>query len=146
MTIRTVHENLLHPRHLSSIWVYVLLSIAFRDIHEFLREGMITELARDGTVYGTEVRDSTLFAAGIAYQLPLAMVLLSKVLPRQANRMANRISAAVTALGILAIWPKDGDDLVFGVFQLAALVAIGVICHRWADVPAAEQQPMAVVR
>ena len=141
MTIRTVHENLLHPRQLSTIWIYVLLSIAFRDIHEFLREGMIAELARDGTVYGAEVRDSTLLAAGVAYQLPLAMVVLSKVLPRQANRIANRVAAALTAIGILAIWPKDGDDLVFGVFQLAALTAIGAICHRWssddASIPAA---------
>ncbi len=133
MHIRTVNENLLRPRHLSSLWVYVLLSIAFRDIHEFLREGMIAELATEGTVYGAEVRDSTLLAAGVAYQLPLAMVVLSRVLPERANRIANRAAAVVTAAGIVAIWPKDGDDLVFGAFQLAALGAIALICHRWAD-------------
>ncbi|MEO0492059.1 MAG: DUF6326 family protein [Actinomycetota bacterium] len=133
MLLRTANENLLRPRHLSSLWIYVLLSIAFRDIHEFLREGMISELATDGTVRGTPVRDSTLLAAGVAYQLPLGMVLLSRVLPGRANRIANRAASVITAAGILAIWPKDADDLVFGVFQLAALAAIGVICHRWTD-------------
>lgn len=132
MHIRTVNENLLHPRNLSTMWTYVLLSIAFRDIHEFLREGMIHELATEGTVYGNEVKDSTLLAAGVAYQLPLGMVLLSRVLPQRMNQLANLAAVTVTALGIVAIWPKDGDDFVFGSFQLAALAAIAVTGHRWA--------------
>ena len=135
MHIRTLNENLLHPRNLSTMWTYVLLSIAFRDIHEFLREGMIHELATEGTVYGNEVKDSTLLAAGIAYQLPLAMVLLSRVLPQRINRIANLAAVTVTALGIIAIWPKDGDDIVFGSFQLAALAAIAATGHRWATGP-----------
>lgn len=144
MRNRTLHENILNPRLLPTIWVTVLLSMLFRDVHEFLREGMITELANEGTVYGTRVTDTTLIVSAVALQLPIAMVLLSKVLPDRTNRIANRIVAALMVLGVLGFWPKDGDDYIFGAFQLAALALIGVICHRWVDTPNAATDRVGV--
>jgi hypothetical protein len=38
------------------------------------------------------------------------------------------------ALGVVAIWPKDADDIVFGTFQLVGLATIVIICGRWHDI------------
>ena len=35
------------------------------------------------------------------------------------------------ALGVAGTWPKDADDIVFGIFQLASLTVIAVISLRW---------------
>ena len=36
----------------------------FRDVHEYLRDGFIAELANAGTVNGTEVTGTTLLVSG----------------------------------------------------------------------------------
>lgn len=119
------------PQLLSTIWISVLLSMLFRDVHEYLREGFIAELATAGTVNGGEVTGTTLLVSGIVLQLPLAMVVLARVLPRRTNRIANIIVAAVMALGVAGTWPKDADDIIFGIFQLASLAFIAAISLRW---------------
>jgi hypothetical protein len=147
MSIRTPHDNSLDalarsfptvtssrapgPQLLSTLWIYVLLSMLFRDVHEFLRDGFIHELATAGTVNGSEVSGSTLLVSGLVLQLPLAMVVLSRILPRRISRVANTGVAAIMALGVVGVWPKDADDIVFGIFQLVGLAAIVIICHRW---------------
>ncbi len=119
------------PQLLSTIWISVLLSMLFRDVHEYLRDGFIAELASAVTVNGGEVTGTTLLVSGLVLQLPLAMVVLARVLPRQINRVANIIVATVMALGVAGTWPKDADDIVFGIFQLASLTVIAVISLRW---------------
>lgn len=115
---------------LSTLWIYVLLSMLFRDMHEILRQGFIEELATVGTVRGTEVSATTLVLSGLVLQLPLAMVVGSRLLPPRANRVANVVVAVVMSAGLLGTWPKDGDDLVFGGFQLLALLAVVAIAIR----------------
>ncbi len=115
---------------LSTLWIYVLLSMLFRDMHEILREGFVAELAASGTVRGDEVTEATLVVSGFFLQLPLAMVVAARYLPFRWNRPANVVVAVVTALGQLVIWPKDGDDLVFGFFQVVGLAAIVFISTR----------------
>jgi hypothetical protein len=59
------------------------LGLLFRDVHEILRRGFIEELANAATVYGVEVTQTTLVISGLVLQLPLAMVILVRVLPHQ---------------------------------------------------------------
>ena len=115
---------------LSTLWIYILLSMLFRDMHEILRQNFIEELATAGTVRGTEVSATTLVLSGFLLQLPLAMVVGSRLLPARANRVANVVVAVVMSAGLLGTWPKDGDDLIFGAFQLLGLLAIIVIGIR----------------
>jgi hypothetical protein len=115
----------------------------FRDVHEYLREGFIAELANSGTVNGGEVTGTTLLVSGIVLQLPLAMVVLARVLPRRTNRLANIMVAAIMAMGLAGTWPKDADDIVFGIFQLASLAFIAVISYRWSN-DDATHEPVAL--
>jgi len=117
---------------LSTLWVYVLLSVLFRDVHELFRPGFVEGLV-DLTVRGEPVDQTSVLIGGIALQLPLALVPLSWVLPHGVARWSNVVGAIVMALGTLAIWPKDADDYVFAGFQLVALAAIAALAWRWAD-------------
>jgi hypothetical protein len=107
------------------------LADVLRGIHETLRPGFVRELATEGTVYGNVVTDGALAVYGVVLGYLSMLVVLSRVLPRQASRWANAIGAVMMASGVLVSWPKDPDDLIFGAIQLAGAVTVMAICVRW---------------
>ena len=150
MSNRTLHENiqndvdrrsaverLVHivdvPTFLSTMWIAVLLANLFRDVHEILRPGFVEELADEGTVYGTTVSDATLVVSGIVLILLVSTVVLARFLPRRSNRRVNVVAAVAMSGGVLASWPKDADDLLFGTVQLAAAALIVAVCVAWRE-------------
>lgn len=119
------------PELLSTTWVAVLLADVLRGIHETLRPGFVRELATNGTVYGNEVTDAELAVYGVVLGYLSVVVLLSRILPRQWNRVANVTASLMMMSGVLLSWPKDPDDLIFGAIQLAGAILVLVICIRW---------------
>lgn len=121
------------PELLSTIWIAVLLADALRGIHETLRPGFVGELATQGTVYGNEVTDAELAVFGVVLGYLSVVVVLSRVLPRQWNRVVNVAASLMMMSGVLVSWPKDPDDLIFGSVQLAGAILVLVMCARWTD-------------
>ena len=64
---------------LSAAWIFMLLNVIFRDLHELFRPGMLAEMMT-GTVNGIGMTEQTLLLAGIALEIPIGMVILSRVL------------------------------------------------------------------
>ncbi|MEL6985342.1 MAG: hypothetical protein AAFO29_23115 [Actinomycetota bacterium] len=119
------------PELLSTTWIAVLFADVLRGVHETLRPGFVRELADQGTVYGNEVTDAELAVYGVVLGYLSLVVLLSRVLPRQWNRVANVAASLMMMSGVLLSWPKDPDDLIFGSVQLAGAVIALAICVRW---------------
>ncbi len=127
---------------LSTVWIAVLFANLFRDVHEILRPGFVDDLAHSGTVYGAEVTDSTLVGSGLVLVFIISVVVLARILPRRWNRRVNMVAAVLMATGVLAIWPKDPDDFVFGAFQLTGVALVVAICARWRnDIGTAAKHP-----
>lgn len=121
------------PDLLSTVWTAVLFADVLRGVHEILRPGFVAELATDGTNYGRVVTDATLLVSGIVLVFVTSVVVLSRVLPRRPNRVVNVVAAVMMVGGVLAIWPKDPDDYVFGAFQVLGSVLVVAISARWRD-------------
>lgn len=122
---------------LSTAWIFVLLNVIFRDLHELFRPGMLEEML-SGTVNGVTVTDQVLLLGGVMLQLPLAMVLLSRVLPDRASRWANVVAAlaaiAIVLVPTLVTSTPDPDDWLFAAAEFVGLVFI--IGHAWTWRPA----------
>lgn len=116
---------------LSTIWIAILIADLFRGVHEILRPGFVGELAQAGTVYGNEVTDGTLVWSGLVLAFLTSLVVLARVLPRRSNRRVNIVGAFLLAAGVLASWPKDPDDYVFGAFMVIGAGVVTAICARW---------------
>ncbi len=116
---------------LSALWIFVLLNIIFRDIHELFRPGMLEEMMT-GIVNGNQVSDVVLLAGGIMLQLPIIMVFLSRALRYNVNRWAN-ILASIATIAIVFInnTTPDLDDMLFGVVEVAALSLIIWYAWKW---------------
>ena len=122
---------------LSTLWIFVLLNVIFRDIHELFRPGFLEEMMT-GTVNGVQMTEGVLLLGGIMAEIPIAMVLLSRVLKYRVNRWANIIAGAITIAFIMANRPKDLDDMWFLAIGVVALSLIIWYAWKW---PNPESQP-----
>lgn len=125
---------------LSTAWIFVLLNVIFRDIHQLFRPGMLAQML-SGTVNGAAMTDQVILLGGVMLQLPLAMVLLSRVLPDRANRWANLTAApaviAIILVPTLVTSTPDLDDLLFTAVQVVGLLFIIGYAWSWRPKPSA---------
>ena len=104
---------------LSTLWIVILFNMIIRDLHEFLREGYITQMM------STDISQEKVLLYGFIAQIPILMVLLSRVSEGPANKWSNTIASIITSLGLLSTLPKaDMDDIFFVIVQNILLVII----------------------
>lgn len=115
---------------LSTLWIFFLLNIIFRDIHEFVEPGFIEEIMT-GTSNGNPITEHMLLLGGVMIEVPIAMVLLSRLLPYGANRWANIIAAVVYISLVIIFGTTDLDDTFHMFIEIAALSFIIWSAWRW---------------
>lgn len=114
-----IKENIQPPTLLSTLWIFILFNMLLRDLHEFPTEGYIEELM------ALKLSDQVMLLYGFIVEIPILMVLLSRLLKDKANKWANIVAAIITLLGILSTLPgADLDDIFFGVANVVALAAV----------------------
>ena len=110
---------------LSTLWIFVLLNIIVRDLHQFLNPTAFQEMMEMNFSEGQVL----LFA--FILEIPIAMVLLSRVLPDTANKWTNVIAAVINLMGIVSTLPTaDLDDFFFAGMESMALIAIVVFSFK----------------
>ena len=115
---------------LSTLWMFFLLNTIFRDIHEFIEPGFI-EKAMTGTFNGTQITEHLLLLGGFVAEVPISMVLFSRLLPYGVNRWANIIAAVITLSFEIRNGTTDLDDTFHMVIEIAALFSIIWSAWRW---------------
>ena len=113
---------------LSSLWVFFFINHFFMSLHEFANPAFVEQMMGGGFA----VSDSLLLIAAITLELPISMIVLSRVLPNRINWIAN-ILVAVFAIGleIMNNPNPDLDNMFFLAAELIGFVAIIVISIRW---------------
>ena len=107
---------------LSALWVFFLMNIIFRDIHQFLSPGYM-DWVMAGEMFGREITDELLLYGGFAVEVMILMVIVPHILPRRAVRIANTVAVVFTAALVLFTPPIDPDDVFFLAVGLATLAA-----------------------
>ncbi len=115
---------------LSTLWIFYLLNTIFRDIHEFVEPGFLEEVMT-GTFNGTQITEHLMLLGGFIVEVPIAMVLLSRLLPYGANRWANIIAAVITISFEMMNGTTDLDDTFHMFIEIAALSFIIWSAWRW---------------
>ncbi len=120
---------------LTALWIYVLLNMLFRDIHELGRPGMLAEMMNNSPP------EILLVASAFVLQLLIGMVALTPVLPAKFSRWANLVMGALgIPLLLVSTMINDADDYVFLGFELLAMLAIVIVAWRW-RVPQSTSEP-----
>lgn len=118
-------NNKIKPQTLlSTLWIFVLLNIIFRDLHQFVRSGFIEEIMT-GTVNGIEITDELMLLGGFLAEIPILMVLLSRILDDSVNKWANIIAGLITLTVFATAVPSlDIDDAFHMAIEVAAILWI----------------------
>ena len=115
---------------LSTLWIFVLFNILFRDIHEFIKPGFLEEVMT-GTVNGVQITEGLLLIGWIMAEIPISMVLLSRMLNYSVNRWANMIVGVITIVIVINNGARDLDDVFFAATEILALVLIIWYAWKW---------------
>ena len=121
---------------LSALWIFVLVNMLFRDMHEFARVGFLEGIL-EANAAGTQASPELVLIAGIVLELAIVMIILSRFLNMRINRWANIAVALIfisTTIGFNLA--PDLDDLFFAGMEIIGLITIIVMAWRWKSDPA----------
>lgn len=127
---------------LSWMWVFVCLNMVFADVFSFMSPGLLGQVM-DGQAGGITITPLFLLIAAIATAIPIAMVVLSQVLPMRWARLANVVVGVAT---VAYVWGAGALDLPHYVFfaslETVACLYVARSAWRWrsANAPAAARQ------
>ena len=116
---------------LSSLWMFVLVNMLFRDMHEFARVGFLEGIL-EANATGNQASAELVLVAGIVLELAIAMIVLSRFLNIRLNRWANITVASIFIMTTIGFnLAPDLDDLFFAGMEIIGLISIIFIAWRW---------------
>lgn len=118
---------------LSWMWVFVMLNMVLADVFSFMSPGAL-KMLMEGRAEEITITPEFLLLAAVVTEIPLAMVVLSQVLPKRANRWANVI---VSVLTIAYVWGGGVLSAPHYIF-IAGLETLGCLyiarfAWRWSE-------------
>ncbi len=115
---------------LSALWLFILLNIIFRDLHQFVMPGFL-ETIMTGQFNGMEITPELMLIGGIVVSVPISMVPLSLLLKRRFARPLTFVAALITSATMIPPAPIDLDDAYHLALQLIAMSAIVFMAWQW---------------
>jgi hypothetical protein len=123
-------SQLLIRLKLFTLWLFVLLNIIFRDIHQMTLKSHL-EMLLTGYFNGVEITDSIMLFGAIIVNTPISMLLVSLFAERKASRVLQLAATVILTGSFLASPPTDPDDVFHLVVELLALGAIVWTSLKW---------------
>jgi hypothetical protein len=112
---------------LSWMWVFVMLNMIFADVLSFMSPGALQQIMA-GHAEQITITPRFLLLVAVVTEIPIAMVVLTQVLPHRAARWANLVAGVLTIVYVTA----GGSGSAHYIF-IAALETLGcVFIVRWA--------------
>lgn len=120
---------------LSTLWIVVLINILSADIFSFMLGGAGEEMV--------SVTPWIMLAFALVHEIPIAMIILSRILRRSINCTTNFIAAGVTALYIIAGGSATPHYIFFALMELICLVFVVIYARKWPETTQNAKQPIA---
>lgn len=120
---------------LAILWLFTILNMVFRDIHELTMAGTLEEIL-DGRLNGVVMSEGLLVVGAFAVELVLLGFLGSALLKPRAARRMNLVLPILAILGTIAARPSDPDDYIFAIIEILTFGAIWWMAVKWKTEPA----------
>lgn len=113
----------------SILWTIVMFNIAFADILSLTLSNVLEEsIEGPGSI---KITQELMLVSAILIEIPIAMIFLSLVLKRKANRWANMVAAIVTILFVIGGGASHLHYLFFAAIEIVCLLLIIWYSWRW---------------
>ena len=118
---------------LSTIWVFVTINYLYCDLIGLMDASLLKQYLT-GQVEGMTISREFLLYAGILMEIPISMILLSKILPDKANAWANISASLVKTLVMVATLFMGTPTiyyLFFAVIEILTTIFVFVYALKW---------------
>lgn len=112
---------------LSILWIFVMFNMVFADIVGFMNPGALEDIIT-GAV-GFQITQEVLLVFSILLEIPIAMIVLSRVLKYRTNRWANIVAGVITILFVIGGGSTYLSYLFFATIEVVCLLLI--IWYAW---------------
>jgi hypothetical protein len=110
---------------LSTLWIAVLFNIVCADILSFISPGFFEELA------AMKVDSTMLLVFAVLLEIPILMILLSRILVRKVNRPANILASIITILFVVGGGSASLHYIFFESVEVVLMIIIASIAWKW---------------
>lgn len=129
--------NLINDRKivLSTLWVFVLMNMIYADILNTLKPEYLSEIEHVGKTLSGEI----VLVFAFLMEIPISMILFSRILNRKLNRRINLIAAPISILWVIipSIVLGDGNTplsyLFFAGIETLTMLFIFWYAWKWKD-------------
>ena len=118
---------------LSTLWIFVTLNYIYCDILSLMDREILSQFLT-GTVDGMVISPGFLLAGAFLMEIPIALVLLSRILKYKANKVANIIGGIIKTaamIGTFLMGAPSGYYLFFGTIEIACTIFIVWYAWTW---------------
>lgn len=115
---------------LSTLWVVVMFNMIFADILSFMLPDFL-EILETGYAGGVQITQGILLVFAILLEIPIAMIVLSRVLKYSVNRWANIIAAVITILFVIGGGSTSLHYIFFATIEVVCMSLIIWYAWKW---------------
>ena len=117
---------------LFTLWIFVTVNYIFCDIFTLFYSENLKQLM-SGAMGGMDITETFLFVFSVIMELPMLMIVLSRLLPYKFNRLANiAVGIFMTLVQTATLF---GDNMLhyvfFSIIEITTTIIIVWIAIRW---------------
>ena len=120
---------------LSTLWIFAIANYIYCDILSQMNPEFIKTLIEGGQFPGLPaINQKFLLWAGLLMEIPISMILLSRILGHKANRVANIIAGSImTLVQIVSLFVgiPEIHYVFFSIIEIATTTFIVVFAWKW---------------
>lgn len=114
---------------LSTLWIVVMFTMIYADILTFISPGMMKEWMEGNTE--VKFMQPVFLILAILLQIPILMILLSRILNRKINRVFNIMASVITMLFIIGGGSNSLFYYFFASVEITCMLVIISISAKW---------------
>ena len=118
---------------LSTLWLFLTVNFIFCDVFTLMHSEDLENLLA-GSVDGMQITQEFLLGFAFVMEIPMLMILLSRLLKYKLNRIMNLIFGVL--LAIIQIWSLTVGDTTlhysfFSIIEIVTCLSIVLVAWRW---------------
>jgi len=120
---------------LSTLWIFVMFNYTYCDILGLMDSSLLKQYLT-GVVDGLELTENFLLIGAILMEIPIAMILLSRILNYKVNRWANITAASIKTIAMVLTMFVGTPTLYyifFGSIEIATTIFIVYYAWTWKE-------------
>jgi hypothetical protein len=118
-----MQSTLSPPGLISLLWIAVVLNMVFADMLSIYTPGVLPQVM-NGVVEGVTLSENLMLIAAVFIQIPIAMIVVSHLLPGRIAKGANTVAVTVTAAFVVGGGSLKPHYIFFASCELIAMAGI----------------------